>query len=173
MFELTNHLVKVKHASPVYEKHGTEGHATGMKIQFVTTVNQNLLDTFSPALKHCLFRGQKTDDQMDIEFDNDGLVVVRHPRLKAAQWDEEFPGYEATLGAPGLGFDEPLTFVDVKLDGIAFRPLEGGSVELAWQLYVHPDSEEFGPIFELVKNEVELTLVPPKAQAQQQADLAA
>jgi len=40
-------------------------------------------------------------------------------------------------------------------------------------LYVHPDSEEFGPIFELVKNEVELTLVPPKAQAQQQADLAA
>lgn len=163
MFSLEKHTVKITHASLTAENHGKDNHATGMTLKFKANVPQTALDQFSPRLRTTLFREQTTDDQLDIERTNDGLVAVQFPRLKPFAWDEKFPGYDAEIGSPGLGLEEPIIIVDAELSGITFRPLEGGSVELCGSLYFHPDEDEIGPLARLMKEDAELTLTPPSA----------
>lgn len=169
MFSLDNHTIKVTSISLNAENHGKESHATGMTLSFKTNVDSNALDAFDKKLKTTLFRKQKAGDQLDIERSNEGLVAVQFPKLSPFAWVEEFPGYEAQIGASGMGLVEPIQIVDATLKAITFRALEGGSVELSAKLYFNPDEDEIGPLARLMKEEAELTLTPPAAQQLQQA----
>jgi hypothetical protein len=164
MLPLNKHTVKITHASLTAENHGKDSHATGMTLKFKTNMDAALLDTFDKSLRSTMFRGQEPGDQMDIERKNDGPVMVRYPKLSPFVWTEEFPGYEAEVGAVGLGLTDPIQIVDATLKGVSFRALEGGSVELIASLYFHPDEDEVGPLARLMKEEAELTLTPPSAQ---------
>ena len=164
MFSLDKHTAKVTHASLTAENHGKDSHATGMTLKFKTNIDAGLLDSFDKNLRKTMFRKQTTGDQLDIERSNDGLVAVKFPKLAPFSWTEEFPGYEAEIGAVGLGLTDPIQIVDATLKGISFRALEGGSVELVASLYFHPDEDEVGPLARLMKEEAELTLTPPTAQ---------
>ena len=174
MFGLEQHVVKITHASLTAENHGKDNHATGMTLKFKTSVSQDVLDVFSKKLRTTLFRKQQKGDQLDLDRENDGLVMVQYPKLKPFVWDEKFTGYDAQISAPSIGLAEPIEIVDATLSGISFRALEGGSVELCGSLYFLPDEDEFGPLAKLMKEDAELTLTPPTAQAQErQTDLAA
>lgn len=164
MFELDKHTVKITHASLTAESHGKDSHSTGMTLKFKGNIDAALLDSFDPKLRSMMFRRQQTGDQLDIERNNDGLVAVQFPKLSPFGWSEEFPGYEAEIGASGLGLTDPIQIVDATLKNISFRALEGGSVELVAALYFHPDEDEVGPLARLMKEEAELTLNPPSRQ---------
>lgn len=162
MFQLDKHIVKITSASLNAENHGDD-HRTGMTIGFKAAVDASLLDSFDKKLRPTLFRKQKAGDQLDIERSNDGLVAVQFPKLAPFSWTEKFPGYEADLGPVGAA--EPIQIVDATLKDIKFRALEGGSVELSAKLYFNPDEDEIGPLARLMKEDAELTLTPPSAQA--------
>lgn len=166
MLSLDKHTAKMTHASLTAENHGKESHATGMTLKFKTNIDASLLDSFDKNLRTTMFRGQTTGDQLDIERSNEGLVAVKFPKLAPLVWAEEFPGYEAEVGAMGLGLTDPIQIIDATLKGLSFRALEGGSVELAGALYFHPDEDEVGPLARLMKEDAELTLRPPTAKPQ-------
>lgn len=164
MFSLEKHTVKITHASLTAENHGKDSHATGMTLKFKSNIDAGLLDSFDKNLRPMMFRKQETGDQLDIEHPNEGLVAVKFPRLAPLVLLDEYPGYEAEVGAIGLGLTDPIQIVDATLKGVSFRALEGGSVELIASLYFHPDEDEVGPLARLMKEEAELTLTPPSAQ---------
>lgn len=165
MFSLDKHTVKITHASLTAENHGKDSHSTGMTLKFKANIDAGLLDAFDKNLRKTMFRKQSAGDQLDIERSNEGLVAVKFPKLSPFGWQEEFPGYEAEIGAMGLGLSEPIQIIDATLKGLTFRALEGGSVELVGALYFHPDEDEVGPLARLMKEDAELTLTPPTKQA--------
>lgn len=174
MLQLDKHMVRVTSASLNAENHGRDNHATGMTMKFKAIVSQTVLDVFSAALRVTLFRAQKAGDQLDLARENEGLVVVQYPKLKPFVWDEKFPGYSFAVGSPSIGLQEPISIDDATLKDVSFKALDGGSVELGFSLYFHPEESQFGPLARLMKEDAELSLTPPSAEKQQQlADLAA
>jgi hypothetical protein len=166
MFQITEHPVKITHASLNAENAGKDSHATGMTITYKGMFDSSILDSFDKKLKPLIFRKQKTGDQLDLDKKNEGLVAVQYPKLAPFAWIEKFTGYEAAITAPGLGLKEPIQIVDATLHSITFRGVEGGSVELSAKLYFNPDADEIGPIAQLMKEEALLTLTPPSKQAE-------
>lgn len=167
MFETDKAIAKIASFNPRAEKHGEDNKlAADIKVQL--TAGNSVLDSFHKDLKKALYRKAAAGEQQDLIDGADGLVAVKFPRIDALRWDEEFPGYEVEIHST-LGLSEPLTITDVTLKKFVFEPLEGGSVAMAFNVVFHPDTEEAGALCALIQEEVELTLIPPTKQNQQQA----
>ncbi len=170
MLQTDKAIAKIASFNPRAEKHGEDNKlAADIKVQM--SIGNGVLDQFHPDLRAALYRKAGPGEQQDLIDGENGLVAVKFPRIGALRWDEEFPGYEVTIHSL-LGLVEPQELVDVTLKKFAFEPIEGGSVALTFSIVFHPDKSEAGALCALIQEEVELTLVPPKAQAQQQPDLA-
>jgi hypothetical protein len=164
MLDLKNHIVRVTSVSLNAENHG-EDHRTGLTLGFKTAIEVSALDKFDPGLKTTLFREQKPGDQMDAINKNEGLTEVKFPKLAPFAWTEKFPGYEADIGV--VGSQDPIQAIDVTLRELKFKALQGGSVELSGKLYWNPEEDEIGPLAKLMKEDAELTLIPPAKAAPQ------
>lgn len=163
MFELHEAAAKITSFTVFPENHGATEKDTGNTIGCEVTVAGDVVDGFNPQLRKAIFRKLKAGEQQDMHRDNDGLVALLFPRVGALDWDEEFPGYEASIHANSL-FPEPIVLVDVTLKGLSFQGLEGGSIVVRFQLKCHPEPNETGHLSKLLKREAVLTLTPPTKQ---------
>lgn len=168
MLRLEKTTVKVQSVSLNSENHGPDEHATGLTIACRAIVDASILDSYDAKLRGLLFRKLKSGEQQRTDADNAQPIAVQFPKLDPLHWNEKFPGYEAEIGSNGL-FDQPIQIVDATLRDMWFRPVEGGSVEIGFKLYFLPETDEIGQLALLMKNEAELTLTPPSAQAQKEA----
>lgn len=162
MFELDTHTAKIASFNPRAEKHGDDNKLAA-DIKFELACSNAMLDQFHPDLRASLYRKATAGEQQDLIAGGDALVAVKFPRVGGIGWDEEFPGYELSISG-GLGLSEPLDLVDVTLKKFKFAPLEGGSVAVTFSAVFHPDAEEAGTLCALIQDDVELTLVPPTKQ---------
>ncbi|PJL71665.1 hypothetical protein B9Y75_06785 [Stenotrophomonas maltophilia] len=175
MFELNDATAKVANFNPRAEKHGDENKPAG-DLKLVVCVANGVLDYFQKGLRQALYRKPNQGEQQDLIEGSDGLTAVKFPKLGALSWDEEYPGYSMVIGG-GLGLEKPLVIVDVTLKKISFEPLEGGSLQITFSAAFHPTKLESGPLCELIKSDVQVTLVSPlntsKGDKPVQTDLAA
>lgn len=165
MFELKKHPAKIANFNPRAEKHGDENVPAG-DITVETRAHFSILDSFDPSYRTFLFRkADKGGDQQPLLKD-DELIAVAKPRLQPLRLDEEFPGYTLKIES-GLDIGKPLQLKDVELSNFKIEPMEGGSVAIKFTASAHPDSDVAGLLCALIQNEVDITLIPPKATPQQ------
>lgn len=162
MFELNDATAKVANFNPRAERHGDENKLAG-DLKLVVCVANGVLDYFQKGLRQSLYRKAAQGEQQGLIEGGDGLTAVKFPKLGAIPWDEEYPGYDLVI-AGGLGLTEPLVISDVTLKKISFEPLEGGSLQMTFSAVFHPTKSEAGALCELIKNDVQLTLVSPLNQ---------
>ncbi|UYB51198.1 hypothetical protein OCJ37_14510 [Xanthomonas sp. AM6] len=166
MLNVQNHPAKVTKVNPLSENHGDEVEPAGSITVEVIASNQKL-DELQPGLRDALCRAPTAGDQGSLieAKTSDGKTAVRFPLL-GTTWAGEYPGYEVQI-AGGLGLEDPIVLVDAKLKNISWKLLEGGSVAFKVTIIAHPDADEAGQLWYLQKREIDLTLTPPAAQAQQ------
>ena len=161
MFELEKANAKIANVNPRAEKHGEENKlAADIKIEL--QLHNSALDSFDDKLRKALFRKPGKGEQQDL-IDKDALTAVQFPRVGEISWDEEFPGYDLEIGS-GLGLAEPLFVSDVTLKKFRFGPLEGGSVNVSFNVICHPSADEIGQLCTLIQSDAEITLTPPAKQ---------
>jgi hypothetical protein len=173
MFELSERNAIVSNVNFRAERHGDE-NKTAVDIKVELDAHKSALKHFDPALVDFLFREPAVGEQqrLDVDDESDKRTALRVPRIGALKWDEKFPGYELTI-VEGMGLKKPLQMV-VDLSKFSFEAKEGGSVAITFTASGHPDGKQSASLVEQIQEQVTLTLVAPKAEAQQtvQADLA-
>lgn len=177
MFEVTERRALVANVNFRAERHGDE-NKTAVDIKIEIDVHKSALAHFDASLPDFLFREPAAGEQqrLDVEPEDaekaDKRTSLRVPKIGALKWDEKFPGYELTI-VEGMGLKKPLQLA-VDLSKFSFEPMEGGSVRIAFNASGHPDPKQSAQLVEQIQEDVTITLVAPKAEAQQvaQADLA-
>jgi hypothetical protein len=165
-FTLKKQQAKISSFNPRAEKHGDENVPAG-DIKFEVKAHSSVLDTFDPSYRPFLFRKADLVGEQQPLLEGDKLTALSKPNLKPLSLDEDFPGYTLTIGS-GLDSIEPLVLTDVELSSFKFEAIEGGSVSITFNATVHGDADDFGAICQQIQNLVDITLDPPKAEAQQQ-----
>lgn len=172
MFGLEKQQAKIVSFNPRAEKHGDENVTAGdLKIE--CTAHSSVLDHFDKALRKLLYRKPSSGEQSELSLgESDGLTQRKLPRLAPLRWDEDFPGYSLSIDS-GLGIKDPIELEEVELSSFVFEALEGGSVAITFRASCHPDAEEAGALYTMIQEDVEITLVPPRAKDDAQQKLAA
>jgi hypothetical protein len=125
---------------------------------------------FDPSYRPFLFRkAEHAGDQPSL-IEGDNLTSLAKPNLKPLRLDEDFPGYVVRIGS-GLELGSDLVLKDAELSNFVFEAIEGGSVSISFSATVHPDADQSGELCQQIQNLVDLTLEPPVAAEQQQAQL--
>lgn len=166
MFQLDKHEACMTNCNTRIERHGDE-RVLAADMKFELKASNTILDYLEPGLRADLFRKPSKGEQQEIpEIGGNNLVAVKHPGLEPLRLSHEFDGCEIEL-AGLLDHIEPLLLVDVKLKKFVITPLEGGSVGLTFTASANVDSDEHKYLGEaLVREDVRLTVSPPKRQAQ-------
>jgi hypothetical protein len=163
MFGLDNAPAKIANVNPRAEKHG-EDNKLAADIKIELQAHNSILDSFDEKLRKALFRKPGKGEQQDM-LDKDQLTAVQFPRVEGVSWQEEFPGYDLQI-SEGMGLAEPLFVSDVMLKKFRFEPLEGGSVNITFNVICHPDADEIGQLCTLIQSDVAITLTPPAKQSE-------
>jgi hypothetical protein len=163
-FALSKHPAKIDSFNPRAEKHGDENVPAG-DIKFTLKGHSSLLDLFDPSYRPFLFRKADSSGDQPSLIEGDNLTALAKPKLKSLRLDEDFPGYVLEIGS-GLDIGKPLRLSDVELSGWIFEAIEGGSVGITFSATVHGDADDFGELCQQIQNVVDVTLEPPKAEAQ-------
>lgn len=173
MFSLTNQQTKVSHFSPRMEKHGDDNVLAGT-LKLETTMSSSVLDNFDKSLRKLLYRKPAAGEQADLPLGdaNDGLTARKLPHLAPLKWDEDFPGYKIEIQS-GLALDEVLKLSDVEIHGFAFEALDGGSCTVRFSANFNQDGRTSGKLCQLIQETVELSLIPPSREEDQQQEMAA
>ena len=167
-FSMQDRNVKVASVNPRAEKHG-EDNVLAADIKIQANCASTVLDHFEPKLRSLLFRKPAVGEQQALPVDgNEGMTGIRCPELGELSWDAELTGYTMKI-TRGMGLAEPLLIDGVDLKKFRFSPLEGGTVAISFNVVCHPDTEQMGQLCDLIQEEVELTLIAPKAAAQKKA----
>lgn len=170
MFQLEKHDSAIANVNQRIERHG-EDRELAADIKFTTNAGNGLLDSIEKGLKEALFRKPGKGEQQDLPIGDTPLSAVKFPSLEPLKLAHEFLGYELQIDGLLEGV-EPIVLVDVKLKKFVIEPKEGGSVGLSFTASANVTPDELAELSEaLIREDVLLTLTPPKAAAQQ-TDLA-
>jgi hypothetical protein len=171
MFGLEQHEAVLSNLNLRKEKHG-EDKVPAADMTFAVQAQNLILDTIDPAIRPAFFRKAKKGEQQSLPIDGNDLVALNLPMLAKQKIDLKIGGYELRI-ASLLGHIEPLFFADCKLKSLTWEAIEGGSVAIALTVQSTLEDEDAAPLLAAwSRGEVTVTLVPPKAAAQQ-TDLAA
>lgn len=139
------------------ELHGDE-HVGAVDIGITMSVPNTLLDMFNADLVGTFYRGPSSGQ---IEIDG-RLPDLKFPDLAMpVKWGYVGAGYDVELGY-GMNEDKQLNFIKCQVDKFKFDMKEGGQVDIALRIIAHPKAEDVGELYELLGDEVDLTLVPPR-----------
>lgn len=171
MFNLKKSKAAIKSLTSRVELHGDE-RKPASDIKLAVDVPAEQLDGISPGLCASLYRQPSHGDQIAlIDKKSDRLFTqVRHPTLAPQQLKNKFPGYEIELGqGQDDDYDMAAFFADAEPKNFTITAREGGSSTVEFTVSVGDVSDEdFLALRALqVAGTAIVTLVPPKAQAQQ------
>lgn len=164
MFQLQQHEAAIANVNQRIERHGDERELAA-DIKFTTSAGNALLDEFDKGLKEALFRKPGKGEQQDLPIGDNPLTAVKFPSLEPLKLAYEFTGYELQIDGLLEG-TESIVMVDVKLKKFVIEPKEGGSVELSFTASAGVSPDELAELSNaLIREDVLLTLTPPKAAA--------
>jgi len=168
MFNLDKHPAQISNVNTRIERHGDE-RQLAVDVSMSIKVGSDTINALEPGLRGSLFRAPGSGEQVSLLNDS-ALTAVKHPCLKPVQLSQKFPGYEMTVAPFGSDDDDGDFFVDVELKGFTVEAHEGGSCSITFKAGIAVDTGEAKALLEaLIREDALLTLVPPKAQAQQDA----
>ncbi len=161
MYSLNKTECTITSVSTNPENMGSGGETrTGMSIYFEYLSSNEALDMFDPKLRPALYESAAQGQQDDLT----GFMPMPKFKLeKPLCWPYKGAGYSAEIH-PDLDLGEALTIRDVQLDKFQFSIQDEGRVGFKARMYLHPATELIGPLCELAKHTVQLTLVPPAVQ---------
>lgn len=167
MFDL-NQTVKLANVNLRAEKHGDDTRAA-VDLKIEATCPSTALIHFHSELRQHLFKKDDNPDLVDQVVENDGLTILRYPKLGALKWDWEAAGYSAVIDY-GLGDAESNIDLgnDLKLDHFVFQAINGGSVGISFRIIAHPDPDDIGKLSEFIQRDIELKLTPPEPKTVQE-----
>ncbi len=167
MLSLKHHNAQLTNCNLRIERHGDERQLAA-DLKLTCNVAGVVLDDIERGLHESLFRKPASAGEQDDLIDPALLTAVKFPQMEPVRLSHKFEGYEIEIGD---GDEEPNVFADVVLKKISAEAIEGGSAELVFTLSLEIDEEEAADLTHLyVREDVVLSLTPPKAQAQHDAD---
>ena len=163
MFELDKQKVSVSKVT-IISGNTDEETGNGVTLTCEAQCDGETIDAFDANLRKSFFRKQRKDDQMDLDKPNEGLCMLQFPRIDEVAWEEDYPGYNATIASDGL-FDDAVEFSDVKLRIKSFKFIEGGRTAVRFNLNIYPSERVVkGELADLQKQVAVITLVSPASQ---------
>ena len=170
MFNLDKSNAKISSLTSRVELHGDERKpAADMKLS--VDVPATALNGISPGLCESLFRKPGRGDQIALIGEKkEAFTVLKHPGLEPQKLKGKFPGYEFALGQQVHdGVEEEAFFADAEVKNFTVTAREGGTAEVDFTVSISEiDDEDFSALRRLqIAGTAIVTLVPPKAQAQQ------
>lgn len=164
MFQLDEALAKLTNLNLRTEKVGRDNHRPAADLKFEVDLPNTMLETIEPGLLRALYKGEKEQGhQGDLVAAPEQLTTLRFPKAKPFQLTEDWPGYFAGISAGEFDVkDVELDKLTVK--AIAIEAKTGGTVTVSFSAGCHPTPEDVAILYQLMGNEVELTLEPPSLE---------
>lgn len=162
MFSIPNLKTQLASVNARAEKHGKD-HKPAFDLKLVCSMPNDVLIDFHPTLRSMLYKPADTPDLVD-QADPDALTALRLPKLGKLKWDYEVEGYELRV-AYGIGGPSDINLCDCKVHKVSFMPMEGGTVSVECTVIAHPERNDVGRLCELIRQTVEMDLVPPAPQS--------
>ena len=164
MLALQTHPGTLSNLNIRIERHGDDRQlAADLKLSM--NVAGAVLNDLEPGLHESLFRKPAAAGEQPDLIDPSLLTAVKFPHLDPISLSHKFPGYEVEISDEVDG--EPVFFADVEIKKISAKALEGGSAALSLTASVNIDSDDARELTDLlVREDVYVTLKPPKAKAQ-------
>lgn len=168
MFSLTKHSSAISNLNVRIERHG-EDRVLAADLRISMAVENAAIDAIEPGLCESLFRAPGPGDQQSL-IGPERLTAVKHPLLQPVKLSQEFTGYEVTISP--IGDDEDGLFLaDAKLKKFVIDPKEGGNAEISFTISTEVEHAELADLSDfLVREDVALSLTPPKRAANDSAD---
>lgn len=169
MFSLDQHNGSITNLNLRAEKHGDENQPA-CDIKISVDLPSVGLDDISRGLCESLFRKPGAGDQLPLvevgKKPEPGFTALRHPGLEPVKVKQKFPGYE--LDVRGPNDDTDLFFADAEVKNFSIDAREGGTATVTFSVGVHVDEDDIAGLLPFLRDpDAVLTLVPPKAAAQQ------
>ncbi len=169
MFSLHNAKLKLVHVNPRPELHGADT-VLAVDIKLEQTTSNDVLSEFHPSLKSALY--QKADDAQGELLDDPGhLTALKFPNMSPFGLSDSYQGYSLTVHY-GIGGESDIQMAECEVDHFKFAPKEGGSVTVTMRIIAHPKADDLGKLCSMLQQEIEVTLLPPEEQEEQQPELA-
>lgn len=172
MFNLKNENAEITHLNLRAEKHG-DGNEPACDIKVSVDLAAERLDDIHPGLCESLYRRPTTGDQIALidKKAEQAFTVVRHPGLEPVKVKQKFPGYELQVFKPADTDGDPIWFLNAEVKNFTITPHEGGTTNVSFSVGTNVDEDDIAGLLPFLRDpEAVLTLVPPKAQAQHDAE---
>ena len=168
MLALDSHPATLSNLNIRIERHGDDRQLAA-DVKLSMNVSGVVLNDLEPGLHESLFRKPGSGEQQDL-IDPSLLTAVKFPHLDPISLSHKFPGYEIEISEDAE--ESPVFFTDVEIKKISAKALEGGSAAITLTASMTIDSEDARDLTDLlVREDVFLSLNPPKAKPQQGEDL--
>jgi hypothetical protein len=156
----------IRSFNPRAERNGPKNVPAG-DLSFAVSLPAAVVDDFIQGARAMLFAraadAPPPRDELQLaDPEAAGLTALRNPNLKPLVLDEDFPGYTLSI-VRGNGMRKPIEIEKVELSKFAFEAKQGGTVNVTFSASFHPDEKISGPLCQLIQEQVEITLVPPRA----------
>lgn len=160
MFEISKQQVKLIKTSVPIENHGKEKKAA-VVLTIEAIVHNKLLNLFANGLQDALYRVPSESESADLATEPGAPSVLRFGKMSPFEWNWTGTGYKATVDY-GLGGDSDIELSDAKCDSFNITPLEGGSVNVRFNIIGHTDELHTGRLCFMQKQDINLTLTAPE-----------
>lgn len=167
MFEIpVKQQVKLVKASTPMENHGKD-FVLAVVLTVEAAISSQSLRLFAPDLCDSLYREAEKNDDTDLITEPTGPTVRRFPKMSAFDWEYEGSGYALVVDY-GIGGESDIDLVDAKVNSFTITPLEGGTVNVKFNIVVHPEALDVGRLCEMQKRNIDITLTGPEPETVQQ-----
>lgn len=155
-FQLEAAKAKLVHINPRIEKHGDQDvSAADLKIQM--TEGNGILSMFHPTLRSMLYEIDNSEGQIE---GTESLTKRRFGGLiERLRLDHSLKGADVIIGF-GLGESSNVDLDTVDVDGFTVELMEGGSVVLSLRIKATPTGEQIKRLYEVLGNEIDITITP-------------
>jgi len=152
-FTLKRQSSKVVHLNVREEKHGEESVvAVDVKVQ--ADIGNEFLDALAPGLRAALY----AHDGGQLAGVEEPLSVLRFPQLEPIHWETPMPSCGFVVH--GLKKAEDLEFAGEVAKPMRLAPKEGGTVEITFQVQIHPDATDLGALSAFLGRSTKVSVRP-------------
>lgn len=166
--ELKEKRVLLVHFNGRSEVHGTDRESAGdIKIR-ATLPNTILRDVFHGTLMSALYFHDTENPGNDLadkamEDNPDHLPHRRFPHLAMPlKWNDSMEGGELVIHHGAIS-KAAIVLKDIAAHKFEIVAKDGGTVEVTFVVKCKPDEKQAGKLYQMIQQEVEITLTAPKA----------
>lgn len=164
--ELSKVKALLSSVNPRSEIHGEEKMPAG-DLKLRVNLSNDCLAMLHPTLKAMLYHYDKQIDAdlVDTASASDPAYAphLRFPEIPAINWKGEMVGAQVIAH---IGIDDKSNIVlhPCTVNNLVLEPQQGGTVKVSFRVQAHPDEKQFGKLCGLIGTEIDVSVVPPKAE---------